>query len=137
MTNQRRSRYSVMIDSVLGTVMGSLVLGFFLVLWTTSETLKSTLRETRMRLDDTRERVVASQEVVAEEVARLRTGIRRLETRIEDMSDEVAAYGVYLGVSNGEMEPVAPEPDGPSALKLRAQVEEKFLERYQAAQVKK
>ena len=86
----RRSRYSIAVDSIVGTLAGSLILGFFWILWTTSTTLKDTIGELKTDLDRTRTELRAQQQVFASEVALLKH-LLSVERQVDPVDEEETA----------------------------------------------
>jgi hypothetical protein len=109
-----------MVDTVVGTAVAALVVSFFALLWTTSDSLTQSQDGLTAQLEATRAEVHAANSVFSEEVARLRTGIRRLERLIRDEAVPDDFPRMDGAADNGEPK---------SALETRRDVEKKIHER--------
>lgn len=130
MNGAKRTRYSVMVDSVLGTIIGALVLGFFAIVWTVSMNLTDAQESTNDSIEDIRLKQAASNEVFSEEIAKLRTGIRRLESMIFEMHNAVDPNMELPVIEKVETEILSKETiSDPSALKIRRDVQQSIIDR--------
>jgi hypothetical protein len=87
MSSPTKTRYAVLVDHVLGAVMAALVLGFFLMLWQGYNSLSDSMTSHEAGYKELRAKIEATGTVTSEEIAKLRTGIRRLEETLLDMRD--------------------------------------------------
>jgi hypothetical protein len=128
MEYRRRSRLEVIANSIISTVIGALILGFFAVLWTTSNSIQVGLQEACDNLERTDQKIDASSEVFSEEVAKLRTGIRRLETMIFAIHEAVPDVPENEVFGSVQRSPEEREED-PSALQIQRDLKVDIYER--------
>jgi hypothetical protein len=106
-------------DRVVSTTVTLLVAGFFGILWTGFTRLDDSVAELGSKQ-------AAATEVFSEEVARLRTGLRRLEDLVQEVH-----FSAGLDIPSVERmnEPSDSDERSPSALKIRQNVQQSIRER--------
>jgi hypothetical protein len=127
----KRTRYAIMVDSVVATVVGTLIVGFFAAVWITSTGLSKAQIDTVNAIEDMTIKMSASNEVFSEEIAKLRTGIRRLESMIFEIRNAASIPNADVPTVNRVEESLQPGDDlsNPSALKIRRDVEQSIINR--------
>jgi uncharacterized membrane-anchored protein YhcB (DUF1043 family) len=115
-----RTRYAILVDTVVGSVIAALVLGFFVVLWQGFEKVESSLNHQKNELSELKLKVEATGAVTSEEVAKLRTGIRRLEE-------------AFLEIRTPEelLNDIEEQPENRSALNIQKDVQKQIYDRVQ------
>jgi len=117
MSNQ--TLWQTTVERVVSTTVTLLVAGFFGILWTGFTRLDDLVT-------DLGSKQTAVSEVFSEEVARLRTGLRRLENLVQEVHSSAG-----LDIPSVEMmnEPSDSDERAPSALKIRQDVQQTIRER--------
>ena len=111
----------ITIERVVSTLVTVLVVGFFGLLWNESHTLSSSVGELDAAAKTLKGQQDAAVQVFSEEVAKLRTGLRRLETLISD--------GKPPDLMERVLEPADSAIRDPSALRISREVLESIQQR--------
>lgn len=125
------TRWQRRFDSVLGTTIAALVIGFFAILWRSSVSNDATTADLRGQIDALRAQSRGSNDVLAEEIAKLRTGLRRLEEGRAPGAPPAPNAAQVPPLENAFPELPGTAPD--SALKIRREIQQSIHERAQEA----
>lgn len=108
MMPETRTRTQRLFDTVVGTILAALVLSFFAIMWRSVQEVE--LLSARSQ---------ATGEVISSEIAKLRTGLRRVEAALEEARRENVPIP-EIG------RPEAERLEDPSALTIQQSVQEQI-----------
>jgi hypothetical protein len=125
--SDKKTLSQLTIEKTVSTVIVLLVAGFFGILWSESMRLDECVEDLQDKQETCTSKQSAASEVFSEEIAKLRTGLRRLENLIDDFHSALGEDEIEI--MERIREPSNSDEREPSALKIRQEVQSQIHER--------